>query len=838
MAFISSAHHAHRAHSAPSRLNAAALGARLLCVGLALTAGAAVMAQPATATPSTPPSNRSASYDIPAGALGPALSLFATGAGITLSFEPRLTDGRSTAGLHGSHTLQSGFAQLLADTGLEAVPREGGGYTLRRAAAASSAATTADATTSTTLGEVKVTAQAERSAVTEGSGSYTTRAVSTATKLDLALRETPQSVSVVTRQQMDDQAVTSITDVVRNTPGVYLSNASGPGRPSYSARGFDVDYVMYDGFPTTVLSYLPSSQANMNMFDRVEVVRGAAGLAQGAGNPSAAINMVHKRPPATFQGTATLSAGSWDNYGSMIDLGGPLNPAGTLRGRVVASRDDAKSFRDVEAHDHNLFYGVLEADLSDRTTVTLGASQQKDHTNYFWGGLPISADGKHLDLPRSTFVGNDWEYANSHTKAVFGIVEHGFDNDWKLRLGVMQSKTDLDVLATSIWNGQHFLWAEKMAQKETGYDLYASGPFKLFDRQHELVVGASRRQLNYGSGDSYSAYLPGTVDPYTWNPTGTAKPSFTTSGSLSDEVTTQDSTYLTTRLSLADPLKLILGGRLDWYNFEDRSSGSTGDGDYKVTRNLTKYAGLVYDINKTHSVYVSYTDVFKPQTAKDIGGQLLSPIVGKNYEVGIKGEYFGGALNTSAAYFQIDQTNRARTLDDQSACPTYPSTSCYEAAGLVRSKGIDLEIQGAITPNWQVGAGFTYTETKYVKDATASNVGQPFDTSNPNQLFKFTTLYKLQGDLQGWRVGGSVYQQSRIYADGSRNGVKWQNAQSAYAVLDLVVGYRVSKALDLQLNLNNVFDKTYYRNVASGSYYPYDIYGDPRNVKLTAKYSF
>jgi outer membrane receptor for ferric coprogen and ferric-rhodotorulic acid len=815
-------------HSGAHRLRPTLLAASIALLGLGL--GPTAHAQTSSTAASSP-----GSYDIPAQPLGATLTRIATESGQAISIDSEMVRGLTAPPLRGSYTVEQAARQALAGSGLALTRTSSGSFTVQRANASAAASST---TSDNTLGEVIVTANADKSSTTEGTGSYTTHSVSTATKLDLSLRETPQSVSVVTRQQMDDQAVTSITDVVRNTPGVYLSSASGPGRPNFSARGFDIDYVMYDGFPTTMLSYLPSSEANMALFDRVEVVRGAAGLAQGAGNPSTAINMVRKRPPSTFQGSVALSAGSWDTYGAMVDLGGALNADGTLRGRVVASGEDAQTFRDTEANDHNLFYGVLEADVGDRTTVTVGVSQQKDHTNYIWGGLPISADGNHLDLPRSTFIGNDWEYANTHTKSAFAIVEHHFDNDWKLRLGVMQAKTDLDVLATSVWSGRRYMWAETMAQDETGYDVYASGPFKLFDRQHELVVGASRRQLDYDSGNFYGAYLPGTVDPYTWNPTGTAKPSFTRSTSFSDEVTIQDSTYLTTRLNLADPLKLILGGRLDWYNFDDRSEGSTANDDYKVTRNLTKYAGLVYDINKTPSAYISYTDVFKPQTSKDTGGNLLKPIVGKNYEVGVKGEYFDGALNISGAYFQIDQTNRARALDDQSTCPTYPSTSCYEAVGLVRSKGIDLEVQGAITPHWQVGAGFSYTETKYVKDAIASRVGTSFDTRNPTQLFKLTTLYKLQGDLQAWRVGGSVYQQSRIYTEGTNNGVKWQNAQGAYAVLDLVVGYRVSKAMDVQLNVNNVFDRTYYRNVSAGSYSPYDIYGDPRNFKLTAKYNF
>lgn len=139
---------------------------------------------------------------------------------------------------------------------------------------------------------------------------------------------------------------------------------------------------------------------------------------------------------------------------------------------------------------------------------------------------------------------------------------------------------------------------------------------------------------------------------------------------------------------MSEPLSLILGGRLDWYAFDDSASS---ENNYKITRNLTRYAGLVYDLDANHSVYVSYTDIFKPQSDKGLDGKVIVPVVGENYEVGIKGEYFEGALNASMAVFQIDQKNRAQDLPDYKGCGSGPTSACYEAAGLVRSRGVDLK---------------------------------------------------------------------------------------------------------------------------------------------------
>lgn len=768
---------------------------------------------------------QSRTYQVPAGNLSSALSGFASQAGITLPIEPGLVEGLRSPGLNAATSVEGGLQQLLQGTGLQAVSQGNGLYLL----------TPQQTGTGLELGATSITAK-NLAATTENSGSYTTGAMQTATKLPLTLRETPQSVSVITRKRMDDKAMTSISDVVKSAPGIFLNNSGGVGRPTFSARGFDVDNVMYDGFPTSFLTYLPSGEANLAMYDRVEIVRGAAGLTQGAGNPAGAINLIRKRPTHQFQGTLTGSAGSWDDYTGTLDVGGPVNESGTLRARTVVSRQDAKSFRDSVESDADLFYGVVDADLSDSTTLTLGGYRQKNHTNYIWGGLPMARGGGHLGLPRDTFLGNDWEYSDNRTTGYFATLEQGLANDWTLRLAAMQSKTDTDVLASSVWEyDRHYLWTEAMEQKETGYDLALSGPFQLLGQEHDLSVGVSKRKLDYRSGKAWSKFIDAGSNPFEWDPGAHAKPDYVKGSNGLPETTTQDSVYASTRLRLSEPLSLILGGRLDWYEFDDSASS---ENNYKITRNLTRYAGLVYDLDANHSVYVSYTDIFKPQSDKGLDGKVIVPVVGENYEVGIKGEYFEGALNASMAVFQIDQKNRAQDLPDYKGCGSGPTSACYEAAGLVRSRGVDLEIQGALTDNWQLAAGYTYTQTQYVNDANPAREGEDFDRKKPRQLFKLSTIYTLPGVLERWRVGGDIYQQSRIRASGGTGATAWKNEQGSYAVVGLVAGYKASEQLDLQVNVNNLFDRTYYSSVASGGWTPYDIYGDPRNMKLTARYSF
>ncbi|WP_409261064.1 TonB-dependent siderophore receptor [Pseudomonas putida] len=686
-----------------------------------------------------------------------------------------------------------------------------------------------DTPTTLELGATEISSDALGS-TTEGSGSYTTGSMSTATKLPLSMRETPQAVTVITRQRMDDQAMTSINDVVKATPGLFLDYSSGPGRQSYSSRGFNIDNLMYDGIPSGYTGWVVGAQPNLAMFDRVEVVRGATGLVTGAGNPSAAINLVRKRPLAEQKVTLTGAAGSWDDYRGEIDASSPLNDSGTLRGRVVASYRDANSFVDDVEEDHGLFYAVTEADLSDDTSLMLGFSHQKDKTNYFWGAMPTALDGHHMGFSRSYNPGTDWENKDQEINTLFAELRHRLANDWTLQLNANYAQQDATFTGSyqSRWAGlqaplQRTVYQSRHQENQAGLDGFVSGPFELLGRTHELVVGASKRIYDMDTRN-YSPY------DMRW-PLNAGKPNFVHTDNQR-EVTTQDGVYLTTRLNLADPLKLILGGRLDWYDYDNRD----GDGDYKVTRNVTKYAGLIYDLDDHHSVYVSYSDIFTPQSSKDTSGTPVKPIVGKNYEVGIKGEYFDGALNASIALFRIDQENRAT----QVFVANCPQTSCYEASGEVRSQGIDMELQGALTPNWQIGGGYTYARAHTIKDAAnPANVNQRFDTDTPEHMFKLNTVYHFQGPLEKLRVGGNISWQSRIYNDFTvADGSEYRLAQGAYAVTDLMAGYRVSQHLDLQLNANNVFDRKYYSAVASSVDYGGDTWGAPRNLMMTAKYSF
>ena len=773
-------------------------------------------------------------YDLAAGPLDDSLNRFAQVAGISLPFDPALVQGKRAPALRGDYGVHEGLNRLLVDSGLAAIRTASGNYLLV-AHTRDSDALELGATTISGL---------SLGVATENSGSYTTGAMQTATKIPLSLRETPQSVTVITRQRMDDQAMRSLDDVVQATPGLRMS-AARPANSEFFARGFPITNIMFDGLPTTYNADWVAT-ADLAPYDRVEVVRGATGMMQGAGNPSAAINMVRKRPNKEFQASITGSAGSWDNYRSELDVSGPVTDSGSVRGRFVGAYHDKDSYQDYAGRERGVFYGVTEFDLTDSTTLTVGASDQNDNNNINWGGLPVNPNGSHMGFSRSKSFGYSWSHQDIDNKTLFVELDQRFDNDWRLHVGASKNWSDFKLVGAVLERNNDATYRQRVFNQgrdydQSTYDFFASGPFALMGRQHELVVGASKRQLKTEAVGGTTFINNIDINPFNPN---TPRPFVPDIYSINDKVD-QAGLYVTTRWNLADPLKVILGARLDWYDstsiYNETNDQYYTSGKTKETRHVTRYAGVIYDLDDNHSVYASYTDIFQPQSEKNSDGAGIKPITGENYEVGIKGEYFGGALNASASLFQIDQLNRAAEVADASTCRVIPvgAYGCYEAAGKVRSQGIELEINGALTPNWQVGAGYTFAQAKYKKDADTSKEGTLFDTDVPRHMFKASTTYHLQGDLNKLRVGANVYSQSSTFNKGRNVFGNYHIEQEAYALVGLMAGYQVSKHLDTQLNINNLFDKKYYQGVASNSTWsPYDVYGDPRNFTVTAKYTF
>ena len=758
-------------------------------------------------------------YDIAPGSLEQTLRQIARQSGRGVIADPALVRGKASAAVRGNLSAEAAAYQALAGSGLQLRVTPNGTLTLEKNTASNTLQLGATSVLAQGLGET-----------TENTGSYTTGTMSSATKFLTSARETPQSVTVVTRQRMDDQNMQTLEDISNYTPGLTLRKTGGE-RPEFYSRGSAIDNIMIDGLPIGYDSDTLGT-ATLAMFDRVEVVRGASGLMVGSGNPSGTLNLVRKRPTVEPHVSFTAGAGTWDNYRGEIDASSKLNESGSIRGRIVAAYQDKDSFIDAYSSKRQLLYGITEFDLTDATTLTLGSYyNREDNPGADWNGLPTHVNGSFLPLHRSARFSPDWTYWDKANKNVFAEIEHRFDNDWKLKVNTTWLKSNLEMLGSSFYrldntdNLQLNVGRYSYEHTQKSIDGYASGPFSLFGATHELVIGASyrREDTNDGPGGGPDDDYNYVVDPLNFHYQDVPKPQITYDWSRKGKVD-QSSTYAAFRFNLRDDLKLILGSRLDWYEYQQNTAvGIYSFGaDYKATREVTPYAGIIFDLNDTYSVYASWTRIFQPQEYKNVSQSLLPPVTGTNYEAGIKAQYFDGALNTSFALFQLNQEKLPQ------AVPCADLNGCYEASGEVRTRGFEMELSGELAQGWQASAGYTYAAAQYMQPSGTAQKGDRFDSDTPYNLFKVATSYQLHGDLEKWTVGGAFRTQSSTY---TRFDVK----QGGYSVADLMTYYRLSDNVKLQANMNNVFDKRYYQSISNPA--GANIFGDPRNVMFTVKWS-
>jgi len=683
--------------------------------------------------------------------------------------------------------------------------------------------------------QIQVTAQKQ--------DSYTAGRSKAATPLNISLRDTPQSVSVVTQQRIEDQALETVTDVVNNVTGVSV-NQYETHRAGFTARGFDIDNLQIDGVPTTWDQPWSSGEVagSLAIYDRVEVVRGATGLMTGAGNPSAAINLVRKRATSKeLTGSAEIGIGCWNERRGMVDVSSGLNASGTVRARVVGEYQRADSWVDLLKSKSHTFYGTVEADLAPRTVLSAGYSRQEnDPKGPMWGGLPYwYTDGSKTNWDVSKTSAADWTRWETRYENAFVNLEHGFDNGWQLRAsfshGDRQADSALLYLSgvpdrvTGLGVGA-FAGSYLTHTRQDDFSLHASGPFELAGRKHEAAIGYMHSKQEFNA-DSRAADYGGGYPPVgnfnSWNGAAYPEPAWGAPTFYESSVTRQEALYGVARFSITDPLKAIIGARVT--NYDKTGVGAWSPAyQLKHDHQLTPYAGVVYDLTENLSAYASYTDIFQPQNRKDLAGNILDPVVGKSYETGIKGEFLDGRLQASLAVFKIKQDKLAQEagLVDRDGSGPLVSEAYYRAANGAKSDGFEFELSGELARGWNATAGYSQFKAK---DAAGADINSVY----PRKLLRVFTTYR----LDALTVGGGVNWESRTYtidpaAPAGTNGLI---EQDSFALASLMARYDISKQLSAQVNVNNLFDKKHFGMFAA---YGAITYAAPRSVSASLKYRF
>lgn len=661
----------------------------------------------------------------------------------------------------------------------------------------------------------------------------------------LSIRETPMSVVVMDAGRIEDQNLRSLDDVLLQTPGVVLG-ADSSIENTYYARGHVIQSTQYDGMTTETAAEQIASP-NMAMYEAVEVLLGSNGLLNGV-NGFGSINLRRKRALDSFQFNGGVAGGSWDRYHIDADVTGPLDKDGKVRGRVVASYDSKQYFYPYADFKEVLLFGTLEADLTETTTLRVASHWQNTDAHPNTPGVPFYTDGGSIGLPRSTMLSPAWSRFRYNTKNAFVELNQELGSHWSIKgmFNYLDTKSSNNYAyywggidratqaGAADWMGLFFEQA-RFRLKQQAYDLAISGPLRFWGREHRVLLGINHQATRSFSTWAYPSPDDNRINIFDFDPASVPRPDWGTPEYYSPASTTQTGIFGQVALKPLDSLTVMLGGRVSWWETDSRGyiwgTNAYDWGDkLKLDSLFTPLVGLVWDFSKSWSAYASFTDYQTPQTARNRDGDLLGPMKATNYEVGIKGAFYGGRLTTSLAFFRLQEVNRA--IADTAGPPNQGGATPFIAGGETRSDGIELQLNGQITSDWSMNFGYTYNTTKYVKADV--DQGRPFATFTPKHLAKLWTLYRLPFDDGRMSVGLGIVAQSKLRRPLDDQWSVFLK-KKGYIVADVRVTYRVTDNWTAGVNLNNIFDKKYYAGSVGSSADGNHFYGDPRNFMFTLR---
>lgn len=652
-----------------------------------------------------------------------------------------------------------------------------------------------------------------------------------ATNLDLAIKDTPQSISVVTDEQMQQFGADSVNDALRLATGVQVDEWE-TNRTSYSARGFDILNTQIDGAGLPNNWGIATGTTDSFGYEKVEVIRGANGLLTGVGNAAGTINYVRKRPTNQAQGTAGISYGSWGTKRAEVDYSTPFTANGSWAGRVVAAHEDGDSHLRDNRNSRNYIYGVVDGQIGDNGSLTLGYSYQRAKSNgIMWGALTfMDSDGSQASWPTNASTTQDWTYWNTTDQTGFAEYTHQLGENWQLKLS---------------YNYRHSSGDEKMfyaydalgtgLDPKTGLGLYGypwggidaatahlseatlNGHFELFGRDQEATFGASlARSTSTGWEQNADAASPawGALPAFPYSPYAIPEPGWSDPTVYSVLNQQLKRAFGAGRIALSDRLKLIAGLNYAQYRRDGNSYALSFD---QTTSHTSPYGGLTFDFNEHVLGYVSYSDIYQPQDQVDANNRYLDASKGENYEIGIKADWLDKRLLTTLAVFKADQNGLATPTGQYNQY----GQSIYAPVD-VQSKGVELEATGKLSDNVNLVLG--YTDLKLTgADGDATYRWVPRRTANLLLSVRLPAYTALSFGLGGhWQSAISNVESSGFTV-----------RQGSYAVLNGFVAWDFLPDATLRLNVRNLGNEKYINTLRYSGFY-----GAPRNYTLSMDWRF
>ncbi|GAB3221335.1 hypothetical protein GCM10027423_54120 [Spirosoma arcticum] len=656
---------------------------------------------------------------------------------------------------------------------------------------------------------------------------YVEPIVESGTRTATPLRDIPQAIQVVPRQVLQEQQMYRLSDVYKNVAGVTDQS--------------DFNYVNIRGFTTSAANFMVNGQRNgyasldqspqLPYAERVEILKGPSSVLYGNGAIGGTINIVTKKPRRDVHTDANLTVGSFGLTRLQADVTGSLNKAQTLLGLINVGLENGGSFYDDLKTRSIVLTPVFTWHISPQTELTSTTILRSANETGPSTGVPIVGPSNNLFAVPATFryAGSDGAYKSRSIQEQLSLT-HRFTANLSATVWYNFSRRSLDAriyqpggYSPRVDSISRFLQVYRGRERGSTLNAYVNYRAKTGQLTHELVVGfdANRYASNYPAGFSYySDYISLNKPNYAPFQTAGKTPDYYQSDEENYGPTRTAGGYVQDQLTISPKLKALLALRYDDYRYlyYGRFGGSPSRDTSSATAWVPK-VGLVYQPTQHVSVYGSYSEGFQPQGSNGrLAGGPFPPVRAQQMEVGFKGNFMGQRLVPTIALYQIRQQNVLKPD------PADPAGIRQITTGQVTSRGLELTLTGALTPNWNVLANYAKNKTYTSRSTNPEEVGQEFGDT-PHDAVSLWTTYQLTRVLKGLKVGFGY----RHYSDKQVYGTPFPG----YSVLDALLTYRV-KNIGLALNVNNLADKRY----AIGTYgTTYSFPGAPRNVQVSLSYN-
>ena len=657
-------------------------------------------------------------------------------------------------------------------------------------------------------------------------GYRATRSAS-ATRTDTALHETPQSVSVVPKDVLEDTGATRLQDALDYAGGIgRANNFGGQGLTTFTVRGFTTGEFYRNGFPIN-RGYPNAPDANT--VERLEVLRGPATALYGRGDPGGTFNVVSKQPLPESRVTLGSQFDDQGMHRATLDATGPLSQDGSLAYRLNVLGEGGESFRDdVESERYDVA-PVLSWQVNDSTKIVFEGDFMRNNHPLDRGLTRYNTQTG--SASRDTYIwekGSDNLLHNDNNMAQLRF-EHLLNDNWTLAGGMQWLDGTLQGNAVEANKApadgrtlQRNFNYRKLEWTDRDYQLNLTGHFDTGAFSHTLLTGIEYEDYDYRSIIQRSSATDGTYPIDIYHPVlGQPRPALTRTTTHDQENLKTWAWFVQDQVALTERLKALAGVRLERFEHDYDNYLPGAKGWQAADNAVTPRFGLLYDLTDTVAVYANTARSFKPNTGASRQGDGFDPEKGKSYELGIKWEALERQLSVDAAIYHIVKEN---VLTRDPADPNYSL-----AAGEVRSRGLDLNVAGNITPEWRVIGGYAYVDAEVTKDNRLPSGTRLANI--PRNSFSLLNTYEFQDGLaKGLGLGvGLKYVDDR---NGQTEAVTYTMEQ--YSVVDLLSYYKVNEHVRLNLDVKNLFNKGY----DEGAFNTYAYPGAPRTVQAGIAYTF